>query len=146
MMENLMLGLISCIGFGYMFNCPKDGIIKGSIAGAFGWMIYQYCMAYHFGAVISTFIAAGILSVICEICARVYKNAVTVFVLPAILPLVPGAGLYYTMSYYIQGNNMLAQAKAIETLKCALAIALALLIVSSMIRLICKTIKSNKRI
>lgn len=140
-MEHLILGFISCIGFGYLFNCSKSSIIKGSIAGALGWWVYQYCSGKGINPIISTFIGSLTLSIICEVYARVYKDAVTVFVLPAILPLVPGAGLYYTMLYYIQNNYSLASAKGIQTLGCAVAIATGLLIVSSISRFIFKILR-----
>lgn len=144
-MEHLILGFISCVGFGYLFNCPQKAIIRGSIAGALGWWVYKYFMYLNYNAVVSTFLGALTLSIICEIYARIYKDAVTVFVLPAILPLVPGAGLYYTMFYYIQNNSALASSKGIETIGCAVAIATALLIVSSITRFVFRVIKHKPR-
>lgn len=144
-MEHLILGFVSCVGFGYFFNCSQIAIIKGSFAGAIGWWVYKYSMSLGYGAIISTFIGTLTLSIICEIYARVYKDAVTVFVLPAILPLVPGAGLYYTMLYFIQNHYSLASSKGTETVGCAVAIAIALLIVSSFSRFVFRVIKLKRQ-
>lgn len=138
MITEFILGFISCLGFGYIFNCPPKAILKGCIAGGFGWATYKIMLQLGQGTIIATFIGALVLSIICEICARVYKDAVTVFALPAILPLVPGAGLYYTMLYFILNNYDLALSKGIETLGNAVAIAIALLIVSSSTRFVFK--------
>lgn len=144
MILNFILGFVSCLGFGYIFNCPLKAIIKGCIAGGFSWVAYKMVIQLGHGTILATFIGAIVLSIFCEICARIYKDAVTVFVLPAILPLVPGAGLYYTMLYFIQTNYDLAVKKGVETLGCAVAIAIALLIVSSISKLIFKIIKEIK--
>lgn len=138
MIVDFILGFISCLGFAYIFNCPPKAVVKGCVAGGFGWVAYQIGMDLHYGTIISTFIGSIVLSIICEICARLYKDAVTVFTIPAILPLVPGAGLYYTMLYFIQNDYDLALDKGVETLGCAAAIAIAILIVSSITRLIFK--------
>ncbi len=145
MIVDFLLGFLSCLGFGYIFNCPIKAIIKGCIAGGFGWTTYKITLQMGHGTVIATFIGALVLSIICEICARMYKDAVTVFTIPAILPLVPGAGLYYTMLYFIQNNYDLALAKGIETLGNAVAIAIAILIVSSITRFVFKVAKGIHR-
>jgi uncharacterized membrane protein YjjB (DUF3815 family) len=40
----------------------------------------------------------------CEFLARFLKAPVTVFLTPTILPLVPGAKLYYTIEAFFQGE------------------------------------------
>lgn len=141
---HFILGFISCLGFAYLFNCPKKAMMQGCVAGGFSWVAYKLVMNMGYGTVVATFIGSIVLSIVCEICARIFKDAVTVFVLPAILPLVPGAGLYYTMLYFIQDNNSLALHKGIETLGCAVAIAIALLIVSSISKFFFKVLKDIK--
>lgn len=141
MIVEFLLGFVSCLGFGYIFNCPTKAILKGCVAGGFGWVTYKMIFQLGYGPIIATFIGALVISIICEIYARVYKDAVTVFALPAILPLVPGAGLYYTMLYFIQNHYDLALAKGVETLGNAVAIAIALLIVSSITRFVFKVIR-----
>lgn len=145
MIKEIVFGFIACVGFGFFFNCPKNAVIKGSIAGAIGWLVYTELVKRNHYVIIATFIGAIVLSIICEICARLYKDTVTSFALPAILPLVPGAGLYYTMFYFIQRDYDLAANKGVETLGNAVAIAIALLIVSSLTRLVFKIIREIKQ-
>ena len=45
------------------------------------------------------------------------------------LPLVPGAGIYYTAYYFIQNENALALAKGISTFKIAVALAIGISLV-----------------
>ena len=54
------------------------------------------------------------------------RNTVT-----GIFPLVPGAGIYYTAYYFIQGNNALALSNGISTFKVAVALAVGISLVLS---------------
>ena len=47
------------------------------------------------------------------------------------VPLVPGAGIYYTAYYFIQGNNALALSNGISTFKVAVALAVGISLVLS---------------
>ena len=53
----------------------------------------------------------------------------TVFLLTGIFPLVPGAGIYYSAYYFIQGDNALALANGISTFKIAVALAVGIALV-----------------
>ena len=56
----------------------------------------------------------------------------TIFLLPGIFPLVPGAGIYYTAYYFLQGEQELFASKGGETFKVALALALGIALVCSL--------------
>ena len=58
-----------------------------------------------------------------EIMAKALKTPATLFVVPAIIPLVPGGSLYYTMSYAVQRDMANARVYGTRTLESALAIA-----------------------
>ena len=58
-----------------------------------------------------------------EMLAHLRKCPATVFVVPAIIPLVPGSFLYYAMSNAVHGELELARQYGHQTLVCALAIA-----------------------
>lgn len=136
MIIQLAAGMVSCIGFAYLFNCPKKAILQASFAGGLGWIAYAYCVAYlHWNAVGATLIGTLVLAVICEFLSHLKKDAVTIFIIPAILPLVPGAGLYYTLRYLIEGQLSLALDKGLTTIGCAMGIAIGIIVVSSVSRL-----------
>ena len=56
------------------------------------------------------------------------------FVIPGILPLIPGIGLYNTMLSLIQKNYSLAMSKGTDALFLSAAIALGVLVVTSFVR------------
>ena len=52
--------------------------------------------------------------------------------LTGIFPLVPGAGIYYTAYYFLQGEQELFASKGGETFKVALALALGIALICSL--------------
>ena len=58
-----------------------------------------------------------------EILATKYKKPATVFITPGIVTLVPGAGMYYTMSYLVNENFISAIDEGVEVFFIAAAIA-----------------------
>ena len=69
------------------------------------------------------------LTLVSRLFAILLKTPVTVFLLPGIFPLVPGAGIYYTAYYFIQSNNALALSNGISTFKIAVALATGIALV-----------------
>ena len=61
--------------------------------------------------------------------AKVLKTPATLFVIPAIIPLVPGGSLFYTMSCAVHGDLENARLYGTRTGECALAIAAGISIV-----------------
>ena len=68
-------------------------------------------------------LAAAFAIVYAEVLARRLKTPATLFVVPAILPLVPGGSLYYTMENVVHGRMEAARSFGTQTLIAALALA-----------------------
>ena len=65
----------------------------------------------------------------------------TTYLLVGIIPMVPGAGIFHTMEYCIQGNTIMFLTVGLHTLGMAGALAIGILVVDStwrMIRLVQK--------
>lgn len=144
-----MVSFISIIGFAVLFNIPQKSIPKAALAGALGWVSYVHIHNISDSKVAATFIGACIVALISEVFARRFKEAVTVFVIPAILPLVPGSGMYYTMLAIIDNDYTRFASVSSETIFIAGSIAAAILIISSLTRMVVYikeifTIKYNK--
>ena len=116
------------LSFAVLFGCPRKSLPFCGLVGAVGWFVYE--LAVMLGADSA---AASLLAVIplTLLFAIVIKMPVTVFLLSGIFPLVPGAGIYYTAYYFIQGNNVLALSNGISTFKVAVALAIGITLVLS---------------
>ena len=137
---SFIVGALSCVGFCLIINCPRRSIIAASIVGGLGWATYQYLLATGSTKAMSAFIASCLVALLSDFSSRKFK----VFIIPGILPLVPGAGMYYTMRELINSNYDKAAATAQTTFFIAGAIALALLMMGSFIKVITSIIHKIK--
>lgn len=80
-------------------------------------------------------ISTIVVSAYAEVMARVFKAPVTGFLTIGILPLVPGGGIYYTMEYCVSGQTSQFIETGIHTFAIAGALAVGVLIVSSLVHL-----------
>ena len=105
------------------------------IGGALGWLVYLLCSPLG-NEIISYFLATVAAAVYSEIMARVMKKPVTCFIIAAVIPLVPGAGMYFTMEHGIKGETSLFTSTLLHTLCIAGALAVGIVLVSAVFRLI----------
>lgn len=149
-MSNLFIeflfAFLGTLGFALIFNVPLRHIPVASFIGGAGWVIYQIAVAAGCGVAISCFLGACTVGLTSDIASRVCKEAATIFVIPGVLPLVPGAGTYYTMLAIINGNLEQAADKGIETLAMAGAIALGLLVMGTVIQIVRGIAKRTKTV
>ena len=82
------------------------------------------------------FLSAAAVSFYAEVLARLQKSTVTTYLLIGIIPMVPGAGIYHTMEYCIQGDTALFISEGLHTLGMAGALAIGILVVDSTWRMI----------
>lgn len=132
-LTQFVVAVVATISFGITFHVPKRHYLAGGLTGAVGWMAYILC--YDLLGV-SAPVAVLIATLPLTLCARFFsvyhKAPVTVFLLPGIFPLVPGAGIYYTAYYFLRDDRTLFLNKGVETLKIALALALGIALVCSL--------------
>ena len=82
----------------------------------------------------SNFVAALLVSYISEILARKLKQPAIIFIIPGIIPLVPGLGMYNTMLYLVQNDYNNAIAKGADVLFVGGAISLGILVITSLVK------------
>ena len=131
MIVNSFYAFLCSLGFGILFNIRGKNLIIASIGGALGWFTYLLSGRLQSSIVFSLFLASMVVSIYSEIMARIYKNPVTIFIICAIIPLVPGGGMYFSILETVRGNFSIALSKGTETMFSAGAIAIAIVFVSS---------------
>ena len=122
----------------------RTGVLFCCIGGALGWLAYLLMMLASENDLLSYFLAAMIISLYSEAMARIRKCPVTGYLLISFFPLVPGAGIYYTMQYALQGDTALFLQSGLHTLGIAGCLALGVLVVSSAVRMT-TTFRKNRR-
>jgi len=95
--------------------------------------------------IMATFVGALIIGMMGEVLARTLKNPTTVFVILAMLPLVPEGSAYRTMLALMQGRK---ESEAIflglQTIGMAIALAVGLVMVASFARLLRRGFKKRE--
>lgn len=126
---------LATIGFCILFHVPKKKIGWSSLVGAMGWVTYSYSVYDGQSKLLACFFGACIVGLLADILSRVCREAAIVYIIPGIIPLVPGAGMYYTTLYLINGDLSAAASKGTETLLMAGSISVGLLVVGSFLRI-----------
>lgn len=135
---------LATFGFTLIFRVPKRAIIVASLIGGFGWLTYQFAANYDFTPIIACFLGACTVALLSDIASKVSKDASTVFIIPGIMPLVPGAGMYRMMLEFIHNDMSGFADMAVQTLMAAGAIAVGLLVMGSLIKIIRMATKKIK--
>lgn len=143
MIISSIYALLSSLGFGFIFNIKGKNLFFAAFGGAIGWFFYTFPLNHGFSGLFALFIGSLASSIYSEIMARVLKAPVTTFMICAIIPLVPGAGMYYTMFETSVGNVDKALVLGLETIGSAGAIAVATVLVASTTKVI-TILKSGK--
>ena len=123
---------LGALGFSLIFNVRRELLPAAAFGGLLDWGVYM--MAEWFfgnGVFLPSVVAAAFASIYAEAMARVEKSPATVFYIPALIPLIPGGSLYYTMSYAVLGQWDQVQSYGASTAYCALGIAVGMSLVLS---------------
>ena len=126
------VAFVATLAFAVLFQVPKEQYGYSGFCGAAGWLCYLLVMENYPSPAIASFAAVVVLTLMARFFAVRRKTPVTVFLICGLFPLVPGAGIYYTAYNFIMGYNDLAVSKGIETIKIAVAIALAIVFAFSL--------------
>jgi len=140
-MIHSVYAFFAALGFAVLFNIPRREMIFAGVSGALGWFFYELIQEGGVSIIFASFIGALFVGISAEIFAKFRKQPATVFVVPGIIPLVPGYGLYFSMLNIIEQNYDEALRVGFETLMIAVIIASAIILSTTFGKLIRKPIK-----
>ena len=129
LVAQFFLAAAGTLSFAILFACPRRLLPYCALVGGVGWLVYELAVLLGADSTTASLLAVIPLTLLARIFAVALKTPVTIFLLTGIFPLVPGAGIYYTAYYFIQGNNALALANGISTFKIAVALAIGIALV-----------------
>lgn len=134
MLYQFIISFIASLGFGIIFNIRGKNLFFAALGGGISWLLSVIFVDMGLSTVSSYFLSAVAFSLYSEFFARILKTPVTSLVVCALIPLVPGAGMYYTMYAAILNNTEEALSLATSTLENAGSLALGVICVSSLTR------------
>ena len=127
---------LACAGFCLVFNIHGPGILICCSGGALGWLIYLLAEFLTANIILRFLLATIVITLFSEIMARIRRCPVTGYLIIALLPLVPGSGIYEAMIHCVQGETDLFLSVLLRTLGIAGALALGALLGSSVLRIL----------
>lgn len=134
MLNEIIAAFVGALFFSILFNIDRDSLKYGGFAGAYSWFCYKVGLYYTNNSVMAVFLAAVLVAVLSELAARKLKKPVTIFMIPGIVTLVPGALAYFTMFHFVRGDYTSGLATGAETMFSAGAIAAGIALVSILFR------------
>ena len=88
---------IAALGFGVLFNIPRNSILTVFLLGFIAGMIKFLLLDFNFNIVLATFIAVLFVGVICIPIAHKIHHPPVVFCIPPVIPMIPGYFAYETV-------------------------------------------------
>jgi len=116
-----------------------------SLGGLISWTVFLLLESVFPGEATRYFFASAIVTVYAEIFARILKTPTTTFLVPSLIPLIPGGSLYYTMNYALNEQWDLFIQKAFYTLQLAMSLAVGIIAVTTLWRMTIVAIGKIKR-
>ncbi len=134
-MTECIVGAIGCLGFSILFNVHGKGILLCMVGAVLCWL--AYCLVEALGGEegLATFIASFVIAIYSEVMARIRKCPAIGFLVLGLIPLIPGASLYYTMNYAVRGNMEMFSLRGMKTIELAGLMAAGILLVSTSMRM-----------
>jgi len=127
--------VIACFGFCVMFNIHGKGSVLCALGGGLTWTVFRLSQLSGIDLIGAYFVATIFAAVYSEIMARVRKYPAISYLVVSIIPLLPGAGVYRTTSCFLLGDMAGFSSNGTQTISIAGAIAVGILIVSTLARL-----------
>ncbi len=123
------------ISFALVLELPKKYVVLAGGIGAAGWLAYLLVVAAAGSVTAAAFLSTLLVALASHVSARMFRAPVTVFLVAGILPSVPGASIYRSVSYVITNEPELSSHYLVQTLQISGAIAMAIFIMDSLFRL-----------
>lgn len=131
---SILYAFMGSFGFSLVSQMRGKACLIAAAGGALGWLVYLLCVPLG-NEIAQYFFATVAAAIYSELMARRMKKPVTCFIIAAVIPLVPGAGMYSSMEYGIQGQTALFTSTLLHTLCIAGALAVGIALVSAAFRL-----------
>lgn len=120
--------------FSVLFGVKPKHVPLAGLAGAAGYLVYL--LAAPLGSFTPHLLYGATTAMVSEIAARLQKAPAALFLAAGLVPIVPGSGIYNSVLLALDGKPMDSAALLYTTLLQVGAIAVGLILVSSLLKLL----------
>ena len=128
--------MLGCIGFSILFNIHGPGGLLCSLGGFLTWMIYLLVVELTGNDLTGYFLATLFASIYAEVMARIRKYPAISYLVVSIFPLIPGAGVYFSLNFAVRGEMDAFAQQGMHTAAIAGIMAVAILLATTTVRII----------
>lgn len=132
----ILWACLATAGYALMTRMSPADIAIAALAGALGWAAYAGAGLLFGNDYASYFLAALAVGIFAELSAALRRRPATIYAVPAVIPLVPGAGMFATLRAALSASPAAAPGLALQTLFIAGCIAAGIALASSLFRII----------
>ncbi len=131
-LRSLFTGFVTAASFAFIYRVPQKQVLRCGLIGAAG--LFVFTLMGFLGQVAAYFLAAIVVTLLSEFTARTAREPVIVFLIPGVIPLVPGGMAYTTMLSFLQNDYARGFEQLAVTVFAAGAIAGGITVTSSAFR------------
>ncbi len=134
MLLSALAGAMGAFAFAVLIRVPRRELFFAGLAGLLSGFVYAAAGAIGLHAIAQVLLAAVAAGGLSEILARVRRTPATVYLMPGLIPLVPGLLAYHAMYALLRGDYVSGAALGVETLYWAAAIGVGIALVLTISR------------
>lgn len=125
---HLLFSFTASFFFAVLFDAPKRLFFFAGVAGATGWTVSRILLdLFSMHEIYATMFGTLVLGIVCHLMARLLKEPATMFMVPGIIPFVPGGLAYEATSLLVQFEYNQSLNTMLEVILIAGAVAVGLL-------------------
>ena len=136
--------MIGAIGFCFLFNIHRLGILFCTLGGIVTWIFHCACLSLGINEMAAVLFASIFAAVYAEIMARRRKCPAIGYLILGLISLIPGASLYYTINHLLKKEMGQFADRGMRTIAIAGLMAAGILLVSTSVRMINEAAKHRK--
>lgn len=130
----VITAFLGTLGFGVLFHIRGKKLLWAAIGGMLSWLLFLLLGRWIVHEPARYLIVSILITIYSELLARIMKTPSTTFSVISLIPLVPGAGLYYTTTYALNGQSEEFLPELTHTIALAVALALGIVLVTAVFK------------
>lgn len=130
-------GALAAIGFGVLYNITsKMTLFLAGVTGAIGSFAYQLCIELGMTVLSASFYGAAGFTLAASLFSKLRDEPDTMFLVPALIPLVPGGTVFQMMTAFLEGRLYVGLGRFLDALAIAGMLVFGMMVVGAVLKLI----------
>ncbi len=145
MVIQVVMAAVGALGFSIFFRVNERNVLAATVGGAIGWIVYLAMFNLCDNLFISYFVASIAVCFWAEIVARILKAPSNIYLVPGIIPLIPGGSLFYTTKAIVEGDWQAFFDFGLDTVWITFGIAAGMAVSAFFVHIFVEEKKQNKK-